>query len=841
MDDRRQPMKKNKIRKSAKPETVTSGKIAGRSGKLPNYLQHLLYPGVLLIVALIIYWSLTVEGKIYTQGDNINDAVFYQKVQQYHQETGEIARWNPYVFGGIPNIFNLPKSWVSVDFYLELLAGSLSIPFVFFWLGALGQFVLLRYLKFGQLEALFGSLVFLLAPYYHSLAINGHGTKIQAIAFVPWIVWSLLQILNGDRRLQVALLILLAGLQLRTSHYQIVFYTAILAFILVAGHFIRELKAARGFPWRTLAILSIAAAGSVVISGRPLLLAANYAGDSVRGREVIRLSDEQSLSDRQKGVSMAFVRNWSFAPRELLSLVLARAQGGTSNEQYAKAESIGLKEDIIPAYWGHSPFNGSYYYLGTFVFFLMLAGFFRWKDNPLRWEWTAGLILMLIWSLGTFAGPFYSFSYQFIPFFSNFRTPTTSMSIVYLLTSILAVYGLKSLRHLGKSEMKTVVRLAAGIGGIAGLFFIAGNIFSFINRNQNYPEGYLDLLVEARRAMYHTDLLWYLGTAAIFMTLVWLLAQKKIDWRSGAIIFTILSVVDLGVVWYRYSDQEINRRDFHRTFLADSQTSLFLKNDPSVYRVFIMSNQHFGLPAHVQSMGGGYDMQMNTTVYELMNNNLYRRIDGKTQINWNVLDFMNIKYVVSDRLIENDRLSLELEDPVKGTYLYRYKFNKERGFFVDEFEVIRDDVARLRMINSPAFDVRRMAILEEAPEEKVFPASRSRVDLLSFDPNKVVYTVETERPGLFVMADIYHPKIQEVYLDGAPAGKVYKTNHAIQSLVVPEGLHTIEFRYKKQWFAISQWISNIGFVILYLVLGYWLVSGNKQSALRKGKPVASRT
>ena len=826
-------MKEKKVRKPVRRKPAGEDRGGGNVKSTVSKYASILYLAALLIISLVAFWSLTMDGKIYTQGDNINDAIFYNQVDRYYQETGEIALWNPYIFGGLPNIFHLPKSWISPDFYLDLLTSLLSLPFVFFWLGAVGQFILLRYLKFGRLESFFGSLIFLLAPYYQSLVINGHGTKIQAITYAPWIVWSLLKVMKNQRWLDVCLLVLFTGLQLRTSHYQIVFYTAILAIIFVVANIIRELRAGAGFPWRRLLLLGVAGVASLMIASWPLLLAASYSGDSVRGREVVRLSDQNSPTTRESGVSRAFVSNWSFKPRELLTLIVARAQGGTSSEAYSKAGSIGFKQDFIPSYWGHSPYNGSYYYMGIIVFFLTLLGFFRWKQNPFRWELVLGLLLMLLWSMGTFAGAVYSFSYRFIPFFSNFRTPTTSMSMVYFLTSILAVYGIRAMRDFGKDEIKELIRLTGLLVGIAALLFLAGNVFTFINSTEKYQEGVTDMLVEARRGMYFSDLLWYVAGGVVFLTIVWLQVKEKMDVSVAVLILLLLTVVDLGTVWNRYSDEAISQRDFARYYLDDTQTTVLLKNDPSVYRVFALSNQNFGLPAHIQTIGGGYDMQMNTTMYELMTNNLYHRIDGKNRINWNVLDFMNVKYLVSERTIENDKLSFEISDPGRSSYLYRYKFNKERAFFVDGYQVIKDDIARMRMINNPAFDARRTAILEEEPKQKTFPASRSKVDIISFDLNKIVYTVETENPGLFVMSETYSPKIQQLFLDGEPIDHVYKTNHAIQSVVIPKGLHTIELRYKSQLFTTSKWISNIGFILLYLALAFLLFQ-EKRSSDKKG-------
>ncbi|MCB0689441.1 MAG: hypothetical protein KDC53_23040, partial [Saprospiraceae bacterium] len=495
-------MKRKKPTKTGRtPKTEMDSGVAESKASALKLDSDLLIVIALFITSLIAFWSLSIEGRIYTQGDNINDAIFYQQVDQYHDQTGEIARWNPYIFGGVPNIFNLPKSPLTLDYYLDLFSSLLSLPFVFFWMGAVGLYLLLRYLKFSRLQSLFGSLIFLLSPFYKSLVINGHGTKIEAIMYAPWIFWALFRLMDKKRWLDVLFLALFAGLQIRTSHYQVVFYTAILSVIFVVSHTVQEIRKREKYRYRMIFMIGVAAVGAVFLSARPLYLAAKYAGESIRGRDVIRLS-EQNSTDVDHGVDKRFVETWSFTPGELMTLLVPRAMGGTSSEYYGRARSIGFRQDVIPGYWGHSPYNGSYYYLGAFIFFLLLIPVLWIKENPLLWQFIAGLILMMIWSLGTFAGPIYDLSYSIVPFFSNFRTPTTSLAMVYLMATILAVYGLSFLPRFRTGDMKkfwTIIGIGAGV---TALFFLAGSGLSFANVRQNYQQNVLELLTEARRSMF---------------------------------------------------------------------------------------------------------------------------------------------------------------------------------------------------------------------------------------------------------------------------------------------------------------------------------------------------
>jgi len=775
---------------------------------------------VLALFILMTFWSISFEGMIYAEGDTINDAIFYNQVDLYRIVTGEVARYNPYVFGGIPNIFNLPKSNLTIDGLLDVAGNLLSLPLVFFLLGGFGQFVLLRYLKFTPLQSLFGSMVFVFAPYYKSLVIAGHGTKIEAIMYLPWIIWSLLRVMKNRKGLDVVFLTLVVALQIRSSHFQVVFYSAILCGIIAIYYFIRDYRIDKRLPWKVMALLSLAVVGSLVLSARPLMLASQYAGDSVRGREVIRITDDPTI-EQEKGVSKKFVSTWSFLPSELATILLPRAKGGTSKEYFSEATRQGFKEPIISSYWGHSPFNGSYYYAGAIVFFLVLVAFFYYRQDSLILPLGITMLLMLIWSLGTFAGPIYSISYSILPFFSNFRTPTTSMALVYFIFSILSVFGLRSLTSL-VSDKKKLRILFYVVLGIGAALFLGGQMSSFEKAGEKLPTNQLISTISLREQMFNLDLMWFVVAVVLFAGILFLLRAKKLTYQVSIMLMLCIAMADLGRIWNSYSQETVRKTDFERVHLGATEATTLLKADQDVFRVFALSTQNFDLPAYVQTIGGGFDMQMNTKMYELSNNNLFHKLDGKAQINWNVLDFMNVKYVASEIGFEHERLTLEISDPSKGVNIYRYKFNRDRGFFFDGFQVIEDPIERMKLINDPTFDARHTAILEETPSVQVFPASRSKVDLITFEANKSIYTVETENPGLFVISEVYTPALQELYLDGERIDKVYRTNHAIQSVVVPQGIHTIEVRYKEAVFATSSILSNLGFVAVYLLLTFFL-------------------
>ncbi len=794
--------------------------------KKPKISKDWVAIGVLALTLAIVHGGSILEGGFYPSGDVIDDIVNNQQIDLYQQESGEMAYWNPYVWGGVPNLFSEAKSLISPDYYLGLLESWLGLPFVFFLLGGIGMYLLLRQWKLEPLLAFFGALLFVSAPYYQSLITVGHDNKFQDIMLAPWVLWCLFLVLEKGRWLHVLLLGLAVALQIRAGHFQIVFYTGFVMVFVVAFEWVRLLRTGQA---RTalslLGRLSAAAVISLLVSAQPLLTTSTYAKQSLRGQTVTNLSAPRDEAQDGYGVGKAFVRPWSMYPRELLSLVVPRAVGGISQEEVIGARRHGFPSELVGTYWGNSFENSSYYYAGLVLLVLMALGIVFARKERHFLPLLLAAMLMVVWALGTFSEPFYSLCYAIVPFFKNFRTPPTSLALLYVVAPILAVLSLQALRKIKlpkQREASSSVLIVLGAFLVFGiLLFVVSGSMSYEKFGQRLEPNQLEAMIGFRRDMFQTDLYLYGAMLLILSASLFGYLYRKISFDNLVILLLVLAFADFALVSSRYTRTKISAQTFVDNYLPPSEVARFFLGDPTLYRVVPFDQQNYGLPYYVQTFGGGENMQMSKLAFEVTKYNLYQKIDGRLSLNWNTLDMMNVKYIVSRRELPDNRLNLEHTDTERGLFTYRYKFDRPRGFFVDYVEEITSDYDRLERMNDPQLDLRRIALLEEPVTETIEPASRSEVQVISFSPNEVAYTVNAERQGLFVMSEIYAPDIQEVYLDGEPVDKVYKTNHLIQAIVVPEGQHSVEIRYKSSLFKRANWISNISLLLLYVALG-WL-------------------
>ncbi|MDI6736851.1 MAG: YfhO family protein, partial [bacterium] len=170
---------------------------------------------------------------------------------------------------------------------------------------------------------------------------------------------------------------------------------------------------------------------------------------------------------------------------------------------------------------------------------------------------------------------------------------------------------------------------------------------------------------------------------------------------------------------------------------------------------------------------------------------------------WNLLDVLNIKYVVSKFDVKMKQLKLVYED--ESIKLYWNTACLPRAFLVPKVRVIKDRQRVLEEMSGVDFDPRKEIILEEEIQNSEFriqnPESRiqnseSRIPksrIISYQPNKVIITASSPTDCLLFLSDTYYPGWL-AFIDGKPT-KIYRANYTFRAINFPKGTHTVEFSY----------------------------------------------
>lgn len=796
---------------------------------------------IAIIAALLIYLlkPLVIDGLSPQGVDVLASIASNHQVSEWQKESGEQALWNPNVFAGMPRYQRLNPVTYSVDTLLNGLGGILNNVFIYYLFAGIGMYLLLRFLKMKPLVALAGALFFILMPHFKSLYLEGHYTKFRALMLLPWVTVAFLYFLEKRSLVGAAFFALAFGIQIRTQHYQIVFYTGLLIFAVGIGPMLKDLSEKKYAVFTKSTILIIAAVFlAIMTAAQPLFLAKEYLPWSKRGKTTIDIQKPEANQNVGKtdGVTMEYATQWSTAPSEMFTWIIPHFYGGMSGEKYTGDAVKQLKGRVIPGYWGEMPFTQSYEYMGAITFLLAFIGLVFNRKNKLVISLSlfAGFLVLL--SFGRHASWFYSLFYDYVPFFNKFRAPMMSVTVTFFIVALLAGFGLMSLMKMlqEKFEFKDHKQLFIVIGSFIGLgvlVWIIGQGFSFAKIGEGYDAQTIAVLKTIRKEMFDGDMLRYLALIAMSGVAIIVYLMKKIPFSALAFLLTVIAVIDLVNIQNRVSKDYIDVKKLEARYFQETSADRYILQDKELFRVFpvgrMFGDNRFGY--FHQNLGGYTPIKM-FTVEEIVENNL----GNGAYPNRNVMQFMNVKYLISQQQLNQPDLQLVQSDPQQQLFTYLYKNHLDRGFFVGAYKKIEDEFERVREINNPSFKPDSVAILETDLDKDIAMPDSSFSKVAEFNPNLVRFETFTDKQTLFVISENFYPPGWHVSLDGEAVDQVYKTNHAIQSIVLPQGNHIVELKFAPESYSRNVLYATGSLTLVYLILlsGFVKVFLDKKNKLQ---------
>ena len=828
--------KKNKRKTAAVKVRQPGGQV------LPQSFQDALFI-ILIAVILVILLKPLVVDHLSPQGVDVLATIGQShQIREFTKESGERALWNPYIFAGMPVYHRLSAVAFSADNLLGFFSRFFSVVFIYYFFAALGFYILLRYMKMSPLLSFLGSLLFIFMPHYKSLFLVGHFAKFKALMLLPWVFLTFQYFMDKRNILSAALFALAFGTQIRTQHYQIVFYTGVLIFAAGVYPFIKELldKQYQKFG-KSLSLLVIALILSISMSAQPLFLAKEYLPYSKRGKTTVDIhQQEKARNQAGSGVSMKYATQWSTDPLELFTWFVPRFFGGMSSEKYDGNAYPRLRGQQIPAYWGYMPFTQSYEYMGAITLLLALLGLIIYRKKPLVISLGLFALWLILLSFGRHMEWFYALFYNYVPYFNKFRAPMMSVAVTYFVIVLFAMMGLKYLASISRGkdwfkENKTIIYTVLGFFILGLIFWLYGQGASFTKPGgERYQPDTLRIIKNIRAEYFNHDVLRYLLLILISGGSLFAYLAKKINFTILTVFLGLIAIMDLLNVQGRVQKDYTDVKRIERQYFRETQTDQYLKSDHTIFRIF-PSGELFGNNrwAYFHQTIGGYTPIKMYTIEELVEKNIYNGPDAQLPINWNVLKILDVKYVIMKQIIQNEHLQLVFSDKANHLYTYLFKDHLPRAHFVGRVRVVPDEIDRLKYINSPAFNPGTEAVLEKPLPAKISTPDSSWTRLKHFYPNHVSFSVYTDKQSLLVLSENFYPPGWRIFIDGKETNKIYKTDHAIQSIVVAPGEHHILLNFEPKSFFRDIHISYASLGILYLMILIGLVPIYRKKYMKK--------
>lgn len=793
---------------------------------------------VILIVTVLFYYKpMTIEKKLPGGEDVKSSLAQVHQYITYQKENNEEVLWNPQIFAGVPIYFRLPGTSLHLDNILNFF-GDIAFGWLYYWilLAAIGMFLLLRSLGFEWYISSLGALLFIFWPHLQGLIESGHFTKIRAICAMPMVVFTYLNYLKKRDGISLLVFILFFSLQLRTLHYQVVFYTLAPLVVLGILFFTRWLKE-RALKRILLVSLALLASFLItaLIAARPLFLTNEYTQYSTRSGDDIQMAE----GEMNKEKSFKYATEWSFPPEEMLSFMIPRFYGGTSKELYDGRKFDYIRNQRIPTYWGKMLFLEASDYVGLFVIIFFFYGLWVFRKNGMVLSWAVIALLALLLSLGKYFGLWYKIFYQFIPYFSKFRAPNMALILFNFSVLITAMYGIQALFSARSAANLKPLYFIIGLVAVVSLFFLLfPEVLPFEKSTDSLNAANAETLQKLkiiRQEFLNWDILRLLLLTALLLGVLVLFVKHLLP--MPIIIGFVLFLVAFDTISicqrYRKPMRFISEKEIEKTIFSKYEFNDVLQNADFHFRILETGNNFYSnaLAFRYQILGG-YSAIKPQLIQNIFDYNLMHTKDSAFQLNFDILNMFNVKYVISNSKISHENFRYIAMDKQRNKYLYFNRWALPRAYFVRETKYFEDERNIIAFMNTSEFDPSTQALLHEPLFMNKRYSMKAKVKIVKYTPNCIVLKTAAPDVAFMVLSEAYYPKGWTCYIDNDET-QILQVNHALRGVEIPEGDHLVKFRFLPDSFIRAEFISSISLYSVYLLLVIAWVLKNKKTKILK--------
>ena len=836
----------------------------------------LAYAGIILLFAVIAYGFVpqALEGKVVNQSDiaswkgMANEAITHNKANPE-----DITAWTNSMFGGMPTtamIDQFEGDWTQKIYY-TLLKGKHPANYLFLTL--VGAFLLMLSMGINGLVAVAGAIAIAFCSYNMQIIQVGHNTKMQAIAYFPWVLAGIIFTYRSALKdsgkkwlpktlLGATLFAFALSMQIKANHIQITYYLAIVIFVyaiatLIKLYINKEKRALLGKFFAASALLLVIGGVGIATNANKLIPTYKYTPYTMRGGSELSGSGN---GHNAKGLDLEYATAWSYGIEEMPNLLIPNFNGGASSGKLEMDSETGkllkrvgqpnLRQVLkaMPLYWGPQPFTAGPMYMGAITIFLFILGLFLCKGTQKWWILAATLIAVLL-SWGSHFMWFTKLWFDYAPFYNKFRTVSMALIVLQVTLPLLGFYTLDRIikeKYTKKEFLKSgyiAFALTAGfcllcalVPGIAGTFSGSSDV--------GQPDILIQALAADRASLLVKDAIRSLVLiSAMFLLILWAYHSPN-KGRMGIIAVAVIFLVwcDLAFVGKRYLNKEhfVTRKDFSTQYDPRPVDKMILEDPDQNYRVLDISVNTFNssIPSYHHKTIGGYSPVKLQRYQDLIE----RYITGEIRQLYSTLD-----KAVTIQDIEDNLPELKVVSMLNGKYIildgeyppvtnpYAYG----NVWFVSSAKPAATPDEEIALLSST--DLRTTAVIgsdfaiPEVLMKDVEYNGQSSITLTHYAPNELRYSYSTDAERAVIFSEIYYPEGWKAWIE--PAGTygevrkghyhptedavlvdIFRADWMLRGVVLPEGEGELIMRFEPDSYQLGEDISRACSIALILLL-----------------------
>ena len=779
---------------------------------------------VFFILAALAYFHPVLQGKVIYQHDIAQYTGMAKEQNDFRKQYDVEPYWTNSAFGGMPTYqlgANYPHNYIK---QLDRLIRTLPRPADYLFLYFIGFYILLCCLKIDYKLAIVGALAFGFSTYLIIILGAGHNAKAHAMGYLPMVLGGIILVFRKKYLWGFILTALAMALEIVANHYQMTYYFMLLVLVLGLVYLVDAIKRKElKHYFLSVGLLVFAVGLGIAANATGLMATKEYADWSTRGKSELTINPDGTVKENTGGLSKEYITQWSYGISESLNLFVPRLFGGASQEDLGEDSKSfnylidkGLPRSSaldfvsgIPLYWGSQPITSGPAYIGAVLLFLFVLGLFLVRGKH-KWWLFFGSLVSLVLSWGKNFSVLTDFMIDYFPLYDKFRAVSSIQIILELCVPILAIIALKKVLS-NKVDVKdklSSLKIAVGIIlGLGVLLFVFKGMFDFIGPADDRLrmtglEELPEMLRLDRKAVYTSDLFRSLGYVLFAAALLWFLIKQKLKPNLAIIAIGALIVFDLVGVNLRYvnSDSFVSKRKMLQPFQTTAADSQILKDD-GVFRVFDQTEGFDSAKtAYFHNSITGYHAAKPAGMQDLFDYHVYNG-------NLSIFNMLNVKYVVRQ---DEEGNKFPIENPNANGNAWFIKELKQVTSADDEIKALDSlDTRNVAVVNSAVFkNINRFDYQVD---------SIATISLVDYKPNHLTYESKNQNAGVAVFSEMYYANGWNAYIDGKLLDH-FKVNYVLRALKIPEGNHTIEFKFEPKVVQLGSQITLASTIVLALVL-----------------------
>lgn len=826
-----------------------------------------LVPYVLAIVAFIVmgyaYAPYTLSGKVVNQSDISSWKGMSREIVEWNEShPDDQTYWTNSMFSG------MPATTISVIYHGDITKYLYDILFVgqrpasYLIICMVGAF--LMFLAFGVniWLAILGAIGVAFCSYNMQIIQVGHNTKMVAIAFMPWVIASIVYAYRKNWLLGAAFFGLALSFQIKANHPQITYYLALVILGFAVWQFFKAIKEkAFGKFVRTSVAVLVAGLLGIAANTNHLWPTYEYGQHTMRGGSELSVGADKGADKAQagqktrSGLDLEYATQWSYGIEETPNIFIPDFNGGASSGALTNSSetykiltqkfnypAIQAQQAVqsLPLYWGPQAFTAGPMYMGAVLIFLFVLGLFTVKGG-LKWWIVAVSALAVILSWGYhFMAPT-KFFFEYMPMYNKFRTVSMILVILQVTVPILGIIAIDSFIKLDKAIAKKALLWATIIcGGFAALFALVPSLAgSFTSSyDSQLPGELVGAIREDRASLLRADAFRSLIFVLLAALALWLAFSKKLKEVWFYVAMIVLVIADMWTIDKRYLSEKdfVTDKEF-TSVLNERYVDKYIHEydkDPD-FRVLdltvdpfnnaYISYQHKTIggysPAKMQRYQDLIDRyirpEMNGVITDIKGAGTYE--EASSSITYHpVLSMLNTRY-----FIFNPDMAPLVNPFAQGNCWFAGSIS-EVNSANEEIEKLGQIDLRKQAVVSKEFveknpglrGVHRGEIKMDSMTVSSVAYDFASINLTSYAPNKLVYRYSSATPQAAIFSEVYYPGWKATF--NGKELDIFRANWVLRGVLLPAGEGDITFTFQPESFVKGERYSMIASVLLVLLL-----------------------